>query len=100
MGGVRMKPVRGLFWAKEQRPLKLVPVDSETSIPFTRQPTDRVGSELPGLLMEPLNHRGPAEQANAFHFNNPHVVLIPSISDIKRVAARNSEVLWQQHHLL
>jgi hypothetical protein len=71
-----MKTVRGLFWAKERRPLKLVPVDVGTSMPFTHQPTDRLYTEFPQLPLEPLYPLGPAEHASGFHFNKPHIFLI------------------------
>jgi hypothetical protein len=51
-----MKPIWGLFWAKEQRLLKIVPLGVEASIPLTHQPTDPLCKKLPGLLLEPLNH--------------------------------------------
>jgi hypothetical protein len=47
-----MKPVRGLFLAKEQTPLKTVPRDAEVDIPLKHQPMHPLCKELLGLLME------------------------------------------------
>jgi hypothetical protein len=48
-----MKPVRGLFLAKEQTPLKTVPMEAEVGIPLN-QPMEIVCKELLGLLMKLL----------------------------------------------
>jgi hypothetical protein len=32
---VQMKPVCGLFWTEEYRPLKIFPMGAEAAIPFT-----------------------------------------------------------------
>jgi hypothetical protein len=45
MRNIQMKPVWGLFWVKEQRPIKTVPTDNESESPLTHQ------------LMHPL-HKG------------------------------------------
>jgi hypothetical protein len=37
---IQMKPVQGLFWAKWQRQLKVVPISVEAGILFTHQPMD------------------------------------------------------------
>lgn len=46
-----MKPVRGLLLTKEQRPLKIAPMDFEVGIPLAHQPME----PLPNLMLEPLN---------------------------------------------
>jgi hypothetical protein len=53
---VQLKPVQGLFWAKEYRLLKIVPTGVETDIPLMQQLMHLLHIELPLLLLEPLNH--------------------------------------------
>jgi hypothetical protein len=39
---VRLKPIQGLFWMKEKRPLQIVPMGDEA-----RHPIDAPGDEFP-----------------------------------------------------
>jgi hypothetical protein len=59
MGGgnirdVRMKPIWGLFWAKELKLLKIILVSVKAGILLMHQPTDPLHKELLGLLLEPM----------------------------------------------
>jgi hypothetical protein len=51
-----MKPIWGLFLAKEKRPLKTVPKGMEASIPLTYQPMDPLCKQLTEFLLKPLHH--------------------------------------------
>jgi hypothetical protein len=49
---VQMKPVRGMFWAKGNRLLKMVPVGVDAGIPLTHQLMEILRKEFPGLLLK------------------------------------------------
>jgi hypothetical protein len=73
MRTVQLKPVWGLFWVKEHRSLRTIPMDLQVDIPLGVPANGSLPQRTPGAATELLHHCDPAEHMNMFHLNNCHI---------------------------